>query len=300
VIDTVSISADWRTRAALPGRRKLGLAPGLRVWADATGTILDRVECSLPRLLFGHNGKVIANQGQLVAALAKLHAELDRIADAPPVDRWQPWRVDMAWNFDCPARPLVLAHAGLRVPGIRSGATLHPSCNGVSWRGAASRFMVELYDKAREMRVPGSVLRAEVSLRGEQLRRRFSGDWRSFPDLYRAYREIMASIPPIQKPAAADAWPEAVGAEPAETRQRILARLAHKPPATFRRYRQRMEAAAAALPASFAWAEILPVAGPPPAVEVCPSKWQNRVCGHPGAFAGHCGGESANGEEKAP
>ena len=289
MIDTVTIFARWPLRTALPGRRKTGIAPGLRVWADATGATLERAECSLPRLLFGQNGKVLANQGELAAGLSKLHTELNRVADMPDVDRWRPWRVDMAWNFDFPARPLVLAHAGLRVPGIRSGSTLHPDCHGVSWRGAASRFMVRLYDKGREMRLPVSVLRAEISLRGEQLNRRLCGDWRQFSDLWRVYRDIMASIPPVQKPTKADGWPEAVGAESPETRQRILARLGHKPAATFRRYRQRVETAAAGLPGGFSWADILPVNGPPSPVEVCLAKGERPASGHPGAFAGHCG-----------
>ena len=273
MVDTLTIYGDWPLRTKLPGRRKLALAEGVRIWADTSGAILQRAECSLPRLLFGHNGKALANQGQLDAGLCQLHAELSRIADVPDVAEWQPWRVDLAWNFDSPARPLVLAHAPLRVPGIQSEGTLHPGCNGVSWRGAKSRFGVTLYDKARQMRLSGSVLRAEISLRGEQLSRRLSGSgWRDFTALWRTYRNIMVSIPPIQKPTKAAHWQEAVGGEALEVRQRVLARLAHKPGGTFRRYRRRIEAAAAQLPETFSWAAVLPVAGPPPPMNVEPRK----------------------------
>lgn len=272
MIDTITVYGGWPLRTALPGRRKLTLDSGLRVCVDAAGKTIEWVGCSLPRLLYGHNGRVLANQGELDEALAKFHAELNRIAYVTPVDRWQPWRVDLAWNFDLLARPLVSAHAGLRVPGILAGATLHPDVNGVSWRGWRSRFMVTLYDKARQMRVPGSILRPEISLRGKELRRRLTGDWRSFPELWRVYRSIMASIPPIERLAVAAGWPEAVGMESMETRQRILGRLAYKPAATFRRYRKRVEASAAGLSESFSWADVLPVDGPPPPVVCQPTR----------------------------
>jgi len=63
----------------------------------------------------------------------------------PDVAKWDPWRADLAWNFDLPVRSLVLAHAALRVPGIQAGGTLYAGCHGVSWRGAKSRFMVTSY-----------------------------------------------------------------------------------------------------------------------------------------------------------
>src|SRR5688572_1517574 len=217
MIDTLTIHGAWTLRAELPVRRKVTLVPGVNIWARTSGRVLERVECSLPKLLFGNNGRVLQDQNALDEALAKLHAALNRIADVPGAANWRPWRVDMAWNFLLQARPLVLAHAALRVPGIRSGGTLYPDCNGVSWRGAKSRFIVRLYDKARKTRVPGSVLRAEISLRGEQLSRHLPGDgWRDHNALYSTYRDILTSIPPVQKPTRAAGWPEAVGAEPRE------------------------------------------------------------------------------------
>ena len=230
-------------------------------------------ECSLPKLLFGHNGRVLESQEQLDAALAKLRVVLGSVADVPATSEWEPWRVDIAWNFDRPARPLVLAHAALRVAGIQSEGTLHPGCHGVSWRGAKSRFMVKLYDKAKQMRVPGSVLRAEISLSGKQLARRLHGcEWHDFSALWQTYRNIMAGFPAIERTAKARGWQEAIGAEPLEVRQRILARLAHKPSGTFRRYRRRVEAAAAELPETFSWGDFLPVDGPPPPVNVRPPR----------------------------
>lgn len=233
--------------------------------------MLQWVECSLPRLRYGHNGRVLENQGEIDGALAELQTKLGTVADVSDVCGWRCWRADMAWNFDLPARPLILAHSCLSVPGIHGEGTLWKGGQGVSWKGAKSRFLISLYDKMRKMRVPGSVLRAEVSLRGEHLRRHLRDkDWRDFNALYAIYRGLMAGIPPIDAPVGDADWQEAVGFEALETRSRILARLAHKSARTLREYRRRIEAAAAQLPSTFSWASILPADRPPRAVHVCP------------------------------
>ena len=75
-------------------------------------------ECSLPRLLFGHNGRVLEDQSQIDKALEELHSTLSVIASVPDVKTWRVWRADMAWNFDLPARAMIIAHACFRLPGI--------------------------------------------------------------------------------------------------------------------------------------------------------------------------------------
>jgi hypothetical protein len=236
------------------------------------------VEVSLPKLLLGDNGHVLENQAHLDVALAKLRKDLNGIADVPEVAEWQVWRADIAWNFNLEATPLILAHAASRVPGIHRDADLFAGGQGVSWRGAKSRFMVKLYDKARQMSVPGSILRAEISLRGHHLARHLdTGELQDFGAIYRAFRTIMVSIPPIQTPTKAANWQDALGAEPLEIRQRFLARLAYKPKGTFRRYRRKVEAAAAKLPESFSWAKILPAENPPPPVNCEPRNHRRRT-----------------------
>ncbi|MEI7822749.1 MAG: hypothetical protein WCK55_17700 [Verrucomicrobiota bacterium] len=185
---------------------------------------------------------------------------------------WSIQRADIAWNFDLPARALIVAHSTLSVPGIHGVGTLWKGGQGVTWTGANSRFGVKLYDKPREMDIPGSVLRAEVSLRSDHLRRHLRGnDWRNFDTLYAIYRGIMAGIPAIAAPAGKGDWQEAIGRHlPCELRTLVLADLAHKSERTLREYRRRIEAAAAQLPATFSWATQLPPDGPPPAVHVVP------------------------------
>lgn len=262
----VKLNSVLRTRS--PARQKLTVTPGLKVWADYSGERLVKIEASLPKLLFGGNGRLLTNQEEIDASLDKCAGILSSIALVPDVAEWDARRVDMVWNFDCPALPLIIAHAPLRVPGILHGATLHNGEQGVSWRGGKSRKMITLYDKARQMRISGSVLRAEVSLRSHQVQRYLPGDnWRLFVPLYCVYRGLLTSIPPIQS-MKAFTFPQAIGPESPEVRARILARLAHKPPRTFRRYRQQIEAAAGHLEQSFSWAGILPENGPPAGVHV--------------------------------
>jgi hypothetical protein len=269
MLDTLTIRADWPLREDRPNCWNVRLSNTSRVRGSVKAMRLTWAEVSLPKLLFGHNGRVLENQAQLDAALAKLREELNSIADVPEIAKWQICRADLAWNFDLQAESLILAHAALRVPGIQRGAALFDGGQGVSWRDARSHFMVKLYDKARQMHVPGSILRGEISLRGQKLNRHLdTGKFQDYNALYQVYHNIMASIPPIQKPSKATNWQDALGAEPLEIRQRFLARLAHKPKATFRLYRRKVEAAAAKLPESFSWANILPAECPPPPVNV--------------------------------
>lgn len=224
------------------------------------------VEASLPKVLYGHNGRLIANQSWLNAGLAKLKLELSTVADVPDLASWRPWRVDLTWNFDLPARNYILAHFCSPVSGIRSLPILFDGGQGLSWRGARSHFMVKLYNKSRQMHTQGEVLRAEISLRSEQLTRRLDGDWRDFDALYRVYRKIMSSIPALEKPMKARGWQEAVGLETVEIRHRILSRVTPKSERTFRRNWSRMQAAQ--FPGSFAWDDALPQDNPPPAIHV--------------------------------
>ncbi len=261
----------------MPRRRFVWLTKAIRAKISECGQYFTWFEVSLPRLLFGHNGRLIENQLQLNEALEKLHQEAERWAEGVAgYESWQPWRMDLVWNFDQVALPILMAHAGLRVPGINKGATIWEGGYNLTWSGAKSRFEVTIYDKSRAMHVCGSVLRAEIRLCGEQLMRRLRGKvWHDWDSLYCIYRQVMSSIPPVEKPIAANGWAEAVGGESPETRRRILSRLAHGSQRTFRERRRRVEQAAAKLSDTFSWAKILPVAGPPAPVHVEPTRRQS-------------------------
>jgi hypothetical protein len=263
MLDTLTIRMSLPLIRPLPTSRKVRLQRGVKVWAGASGEFLERAEFSLPTLLHGHNGYVLENQQQIDAALENAAAVLAQVSRVESIRDCEAWRADIAWNFDLEAGPLILAHAALRLPRIHRGGTLYDGGQGISWRGARSRFVVRLYNKSRQMHVPGSVLRAEICLQGEQLKRHLPGNnWHNFHRLWEVFRNVLASIPTIQSPSRASGWPEAVGKEPVEIRRRIMARLAHKPPRTFRRYNQQVEAAAADLEQTFSWASFLEQDGP--------------------------------------
>ena len=247
------------------------VTPNIRVRTDGAGGNIRWAEASLPRLLFGHNGRVLAEQTQINEALNKLRDELSIFALVPPVSQLQAGRVDIAWNFPVLARPLIMAHGYLRVPTIRRGPTRFPDDTGISWRGAGSQMVLTMYDKSKQMHVPGSVLRVELSLRNQRLRERFAGiRWQCLDRLWEVFREVLSGIPPIQTVRQARNWIEAVAPECPEVRGRILSRLEPKSERTRRRYAQRLEVAAARIDCPFCWAEFLPIGAPPSPVQVEP------------------------------
>lgn len=272
MLDTVRVKFDCPMYIRLSPREKIRLAKGLNVWADGSGGKLVNAEFSAPTLLYGHNGAVLATQGQLDAALQFCVELLRKLGEIPSLSQWNVRRVDIAWNFAIRAEPVIIAHAGVRVLGFSKDPTLHHGGEGVTWRRAKSHKVITLYDKGRQMRVDASVLRAEISLRSDQIVRHLTGDeWRDFDALYRVYRSILTMIPPIEGIVRVKNFQEAIGLEPLATRNRILSRLAHKPRRTLRRYRRQIEAAGARQERRFSWAELLPENGPPAPVNVTPT-----------------------------
>jgi len=222
MIDAINLRPGWPLLRQWSGSRRIDHPTGVHIRADATGRLAKMVNFSVARVFFGHNGRLIEHQGQYDEALSKVADVLGTVAEVPPVSAWRPWRLDSVWNYDLPAHSLVMAHSALRIPDVRKGAGLFDDGHMVSWRSARSRLVVELYNKSRQMRVPGNVLRAEVRLCGEQLRRRLGDrDWTNFGEVYSIYRNVMVEIPPIQTPKKAAGWAEAVAGESPEVRKRI-------------------------------------------------------------------------------
>jgi hypothetical protein len=233
---------------------------------------LTLAECSLPKLLFGHNGRLIEDQAQIEEALQKLFSVLTTAAVMPPVKLWKVWRADMAYNFALPARAIIVGHSHLRVPGINSPPGTWGE-QSVAWTGGQSRFAVKFYDKAREIGSTGSVLRVEISLCGEKLSKYLpAANWRNFQSLWSVYRNVLASIPPIQKPLETGGWQEALGREAPEIQSRIMASLMHKNEKTRRTYWQRITASSSAehLATPFSWSKLLSPDGPPSPIHVVP------------------------------
>jgi hypothetical protein len=238
-------------------------------------------ECSLPRVLFGHNGHLIESQAQLDTALERVRMILANDVEVDVIDEMELTQIDLVWNFPIPALPVILAHGGLRIPTIRGGPTRHPDDAGISWGRGRYACRVKFYDKCRESHASGSVLRVEVTLRRKRLRKEFGSDsWRNLPQCYRVFRRILLSIPPITIPACSRTLAEAVAHQPKEVRENILARLAPtKSLRALRRYRQLFAAASLAPNEEFSWREILKDDTLPPAAHVKAKSRRSRSTG---------------------
>ena len=234
------------------------------------------LECSLPKLLYGHNGRLISSQAELDAGLDKLWHEVTRLADCPPLPDWQLWRIDLVWQFGgLHAGRVVDALSGFRYPAIRK-PPMHIAGQSLSFRGAQSRFGVTFYDKPHQQKADGDVLRIEVKLAGKQLIRLKARDWQNFGHLYQTYREVVMNFPVIPKPSTSSNWQTALAVcVPPEFHEQFLASLKTSPRSQ-RAYRQKVRLGAAKLPETIRWSDLLPEDTPPAPVNVEPRKRQPR------------------------
>jgi hypothetical protein len=96
VIDTIRLEVMGRVRAqqTVPARH-----PFIHFKFGASGNgkamFLIAVECSLPKLLWGHNGRLISTQPELDEALERLWHAANLIAMIPPRTRCNPTRIDL-------------------------------------------------------------------------------------------------------------------------------------------------------------------------------------------------------------
>lgn len=176
---------------------------GVRV----SGTRLSalRIEASLPRLLFGHNGRLIHTQDQLDEALDKLNDLASEVC-FPADDQVQDHvsRADLVWQLRGNIAEFLAAHKNCRHKSIRK-LMGHYQGQGFYFQGQQLR--VRFYDKRlKQHGQPGGVVRVEVQLFGNRLREAFSGfEWRKLTSLsfwrcYEVYREIMCGFCPNPLP----------------------------------------------------------------------------------------------------
>src|SRR5258708_6513913 len=98
MLDTVRVTGEWPLKTSQQGGRLITFGC-IKLRFARCGAFLTSAEVSLPKLLFGHNGRVLKDQSELSAALKKFANELSRVAEVPLLDDLQPWRIDLAWNF---------------------------------------------------------------------------------------------------------------------------------------------------------------------------------------------------------
>ena len=290
MLDTIKFELE--APLLVPGQCQIPLPLGryIRCWVDLTKRYLTRVESSLPKLVFGHNGRLIATQGELTGALGQLGAAVAKVAEVPDIGDWTPSRCDLVWQLGgLNAGKVIDVLSGFQFPGIQKPA-MHVAGQSSTWRGGKSRFVVSAYDKAKQLRVEGDVLRIETRLCGRVLRHHLGGrDWQNFADLYSVYREVVLSLPEVPKANTEHSLLTALtvgyGVDAAE---RVLMMI-HRNTETIRKYRRKIRIAAASLPNTINWATVFPSDAPPaPAMVEPPRRKANFQCrprfraGYPG------------------
>lgn len=248
---------------------------GLRAWFKSS--LLSYVEVSLPRILFGSNGRLIRNQKQLSRAEKELERVLLEIAE-PALSARRIIRLDLAWHVAGDPEAFVAAHRLVRHPFVRADPVIQTR-HSISWGKGKNRFRLLIYDKCRQMKLgKGNVVRVEVQLRSKRLSSTFptlldpNGVLCRIPHfkrLYKAFRKILVKLSPRQLPklrtiadlfaiaenhqgvSLFDCW--SVGKNAQHVR-RTQAKVA----ACQLRY------------SKIAWKRLLPLKIPPPAIDVLP------------------------------
>jgi hypothetical protein len=245
----------------------------------ATNSRIVCVEASLPRVLFGHNGKLIQSQFDIEAALAKLDSRIEEITCRPLCGRIFS-RIDLVWQFEGDAQSFLIAHKNCLLPGIRKVPSIYPS-ESLFWRG--SQLKCRMYDKSKQQTgKPGSVVRVEFQLQGQKLKKEFNGNLLpvsslNFDQSYAVYRRLVLgfcpniSIKPCKvaeflKIGLLAGW-QYEGADCFELWTRGMSR---------QRRNQLSREIASARPEIFKidWQSILPNDAPPAAVEIADTRYE--------------------------
>jgi hypothetical protein len=172
-----------------------------RLRARGRDQMIEWVETSLSRLLFGHNGRLITSQKEIDQAMLRLSRLLKQVGTQRTALRYFT-RVDLVWQFRGDPNAFIIAHRNCRHRSIRKDAGSFDH-NSLFWKGSNMR--VSMYDKAREQTgKPGDVVRVEVQLRGQRLKTAL-GDGEKVTGLdldlcYQAYRQILLGFTPPALP----------------------------------------------------------------------------------------------------
>ena len=245
------------------------LADGVRFHHDGFGNC--KAEAELPKLLWGHNGRLPVNQGELDQSIRKLRSILSQKVK---FESWQWVVIDLCWHFRARATDVILAHQGLRFIGVRSLPTLFNGGKAISWRGANSRRTLKFYDKARHLGTGENVLRVELRLAGAQLHQRIDENAPlNFAHLWSVYRGELVNLSPVELPEARrHDFAEIIAAlKPEAQSEALLTYQQGRTPRAVNGFKRNVSVAHLRR-IKWNWHEQLPVDGPSAAVNVEPRK----------------------------
>lgn len=128
---------------------------GIRL-SSGTQNYITSIQCELPKLLYGHNGRLIRNAADLTVALRRLDSVLQFIADpgiesivkgeSSTIDKGHISRIDLVWQYNHPVSTLRGVLHNARHPRIYGGPDLFGNGN-IAFQG--NRFTVTIYDKMK-------------------------------------------------------------------------------------------------------------------------------------------------------
>ena len=259
MVDTIKVKFPGRLLFPLAARRQVKLPSGVRFWHDGEDNCKADVE--LPKLLWGHNGHLLADQADLDQSIAIFRESLAQVVK---FTSWQWVLVDLCWQFRARATDVIRAHQWTSLAGIRNLPSLICGGKEISWRGAKSRRALKMYDKNPRDEA-GGVLRVELRLAGPKLREKINVDARlNFGELYQIFREEVVKLAPVTLPEPRKhSFAVLAAGLPTEIRSEFL--LGYRQGKTSRAVRgfERKVGSACLSRIGWNWSEKLPVNHPP-------------------------------------
>jgi len=183
--------------------------PQLGFRAFVKNRAIVRVQCDLPKLIFGHNGRLIRSQDQVELALDRIESLLKLVATPtsslggmvpgrPVHEHVHFTRIDFAWQFPDPEMRLATMLRQAVHPGVRRQNLQY--ANGSTIPGTS--LCIKAYEKASQLGIATEdrYLRLEVEFKGDTLRKRLNGDKAErvlkldFMSVYQVYRETVLEL----------------------------------------------------------------------------------------------------------
>lgn len=262
---------------------------GLRLFSTEPGR-LTKIECELPTLLWGHNGRLIHDQNAIDSALQVLRKILQFISptdcngEYSTIDLGHVCRIDLAWQYDHAVQDLknLLQHA--KHPRIQSAPDLYGNGN-LSFHGKSLR--ISIYDKLKKEKGghlrPASAqnaCRVECQIKSKKyIAERFGLNpdegLRSlkFPDLYAVFRDLLLGFSHSRHlPTAATNGIDSFLAVEAQRDPEIIDRYVHQCRLSKRTASDLRHKVTVAKLKFFNLHQLVPTGGPPPLVEVVHQK----------------------------
>ena len=184
MVDTVEIRFTGTAKTEIPLGKQQTLEKGVRLWHKGEGNF--RAAAELPKLLYGYNGRLIADQEELTEAW---HRFLAILRTKVEFTTFGITRLHPVWQWRKQAQEVILAFQWSRHPSAKSLPSMLAGGKEVAWGSKNSGWQLVLYGKAAD------VLRAELRLHGRPLAR--LADVNQPPDFGKVWIVLQAALAPL-------------------------------------------------------------------------------------------------------